>query len=172
MISTPDAVMDFIHRDLKGAVKKLYHPPLIEIARWWRGRLAHPHFIGVTGSAGKTTTKDLLYATLRQRFCSVSSVDSNNQLYNIARTLLTVSPRTASGSSPPLHPGRLVALLPRDFGAPRGSVHSARFNGSSAMFVNVASPRGLLGATRLAPAGSPCGRSPPLRGVVEPRLHP
>jgi hypothetical protein len=29
-------------------------------------------------------------------------------------------------------------------------------------------PAGLLGAARLAPSGSPCGRSPPLRGVVEP----
>jgi hypothetical protein len=78
--------MDFIHRDLKGAVKTLYHPPLIAIARWWRGQLAQPRFIGVTGSAGKTTTS----ATLAQRFRSVSSVDSNNQLYNIARTLLAV----------------------------------------------------------------------------------
>ena len=94
MISTPDAVMDFIHRDLKGAAKKLYHPSLIAIAHWWRSRLAQPRFIGVTGSAGKTTTKDLLCATLAQRFRSVSSVDSNNQLYNIARTLFTVSPHT------------------------------------------------------------------------------
>jgi len=94
MISAPAAVLDFIHRDVKRAAKKLYHPPLIEIARWWRGQLTHPRFIGVTGSAGKTTTKDLLRATLAQRFRSVSSVDSNNQLYNIARTLFTVSPRT------------------------------------------------------------------------------
>ena len=72
--------MDFIHRDLKGVVKKLHHPPLISIARWWRGRLAQPRFIGVTGSAGKTTTS----ATLAQRFRSVSSVDSNSQFYTIA----------------------------------------------------------------------------------------
>ena len=94
MIPTASAVMDFIHRDLKRALKRLYHPPLIEIAHWWRGQLAHPCFIGVTGSAGKTTTKDLLRATLAQCFRSVSSSDSNNQLYAIARTLLTVSPRT------------------------------------------------------------------------------
>ena len=72
------------------------------------------------------------------------------------------------------HPASLsrslpVALLLGDFVVLRRSVNLAGFNGSSAMFVNVASPRGLLGAARLAPAGSPCGRSPPLRGVVE---HP
>jgi UDP-N-acetylmuramyl pentapeptide synthase len=94
MMPTSAAVMDFIDGDLKRALKRLYHPPLIEIARWWRGQLAHPCFIGVTGSAGKTTTKDLLGATLAQCFRSVSSSDSNNELYAIARTLLTVSPRT------------------------------------------------------------------------------
>jgi hypothetical protein len=35
---------------------------------------------------------------------------------------------------------------------------------------NLAPRDGLLGAARLAPSGSPCGRSPPLRGVVEPGL--
>lgn len=40
VISIPNAVMNFIQRTLRHAVKKLYHPPLIEIARWYRGQLA------------------------------------------------------------------------------------------------------------------------------------
>jgi len=35
------------------------------------------------------------------------------------------------------------------------------------MIGKLARPERLLGAARLAPSGSPCGRSPPLRGVVE-----
>jgi len=85
---------DFLDKDLKRAAKALYQPPLIELARRWRPWLAHTRFIGVTGSAGKTTTKDLLHAALARRHRTVKSEDSLNQLYNVARTLLKVRPRT------------------------------------------------------------------------------
>ena len=85
---------EFLQRKLKRAVKNLYRRPVIELARVWRGRLARPCFIGITGSAGKTTTKDLLCATLAQRNRCIGNTGSHNQIYNIARTLLAVRPRT------------------------------------------------------------------------------
>ncbi len=94
MIVNRRRIDDFLDRDLKRAAKAIYQPPLIELARRWRPWLAHTRFIGVTGSAGKTTTKDLLHAALARRHRTVKSADSNNQLYNVARTLLSVGPRT------------------------------------------------------------------------------
>jgi UDP-N-acetylmuramoyl-tripeptide--D-alanyl-D-alanine ligase len=94
MILSRRRINDFLDLNLKRAAKALYQPPLIELARRWRPWLAHTRFIGVTGSAGKTTTKDLLHAALARRYRTVKSEDSNNQLYNVARTLLSVRPRT------------------------------------------------------------------------------
>ena len=94
MILSRRRINDFLDLKLKRAAKALYQPPLIEFARRWRPWLAHTRFIGVTGSAGKTTTKDLLHAALARRYRIVKSEDSNNQLYNVARTLLSVRPHT------------------------------------------------------------------------------
>jgi UDP-N-acetylmuramyl pentapeptide synthase len=78
----------------KAAAKTVYRRPTIEAARIWRRMLRGTRFIGVTGSAGKTTTKELLYRALAGRFRCVRSADSNNQLYSIARTLLSVGRAT------------------------------------------------------------------------------
>ncbi|MDP9082576.1 MAG: Mur ligase family protein [Pseudomonadota bacterium] len=86
------SVVDFITVDLKWAVKKLYRRPLIELARVWRRSISRPCFVGVTGSAGKTTTKELLCATLARRHACISSPDTHNQLYDVARTLLLTGP--------------------------------------------------------------------------------
>lgn len=94
MIIDRQQLEDFVVRDLKRIAKKLYRRPLIELARQWRRQLVQPSFIGITGSAGKTTTKDMLHLALARRHRCVKSKDSNNQLYNVARTLLAVGPRT------------------------------------------------------------------------------
>jgi UDP-N-acetylmuramyl pentapeptide synthase len=94
MSSLKQVTLDFMHRRLKGPVKTLYRRPVVELARAWRSGPLQASFIGVTGSAGKTTTKDLLLATLAQRHRCVGNSDSNNELYNVARTLLAVRPGT------------------------------------------------------------------------------
>jgi UDP-N-acetylmuramoyl-tripeptide--D-alanyl-D-alanine ligase len=72
----------------KQAVKSVYRRPVIESSRLWRRMMPHTRYVGITGSAGKTTTKDLLHAALASQFRSTKNSDSNNQLYGVARTLL------------------------------------------------------------------------------------
>jgi UDP-N-acetylmuramyl pentapeptide synthase len=70
----------------------------------------------VTGSAGKTSTKDLLHAALATHYRTNKSSDSDNQLYDIARTLLRTGPHTEFcvqevGASAPGRFGPMLALL-------------------------------------------------------------
>lgn len=84
---------DWLTNEGKSVAKSVYRGPVIGAARLWRTVLNGTQFIGVTGSAGKTTTKDLLHAMLASHVPSSKSLDSNNQLYSVARTLLATSPR-------------------------------------------------------------------------------
>ena len=49
-------------------------------------------FIGVTGSCGKTTTKELLYAVLTTQFHGRKSTANLNELFSLAKTILRVRP--------------------------------------------------------------------------------
>ncbi|MBS1837341.1 MAG: UDP-N-acetylmuramoyl-tripeptide--D-alanyl-D-alanine ligase [Actinobacteria bacterium] len=65
---------------------------LAELARVARGRLALPgsgvdRVVGVTGSVGKTTTKDLLAAVLGRRFSTAASEKSFNNELGVPLTL-------------------------------------------------------------------------------------
>jgi UDP-N-acetylmuramoyl-tripeptide--D-alanyl-D-alanine ligase len=93
MIHAFDAMLDWLRHGGDARTKAVYRRPVIEAARIWRRCLPKTCFIGVTGSAGKTTTKDLLYTVLAGRHRCARSADSNNQLYSIARTLLGTTPR-------------------------------------------------------------------------------
>ncbi len=55
---------------------------------------AGTRFIGITGSSGKTTTKDLAYEVLNSKYRTHKSHDSNNKLYTVARTMLGFLPGT------------------------------------------------------------------------------
>ena len=57
-------------------------------ARLKRPWLTNPEFIGVTGSAGKTTAKDLIAGILAKRFSGRANPLSENQLLDVARTIL------------------------------------------------------------------------------------
>lgn len=87
-------LLDRLEQDGKAVAKAAYRRPLIRTAKWWRKLLRRTCFIGVTGSAGKTTTKELLHAALASRYRCAKNTDSNNQLYSIARTLVSVGPGT------------------------------------------------------------------------------
>jgi len=80
---------DFLRRRVKRFAKPLYRHPVIGLARLKR-RFLQATFIGITGSSGKTTTKDLIYELLRDEFRSVKSDDTNNKVFSVARTLLDV----------------------------------------------------------------------------------
>ena len=94
MPSTLGRLMDWLERRAKPAAKATYRRPLIRAAATWRRMLPRTCVIGITGSAGKTTTKELLHAALVSRYRCTKSSNSNNQLYDVARSLLSSAPWT------------------------------------------------------------------------------
>ncbi len=53
--------------------------------------------IGVTGSNGKTTTKDILFSVLRRHFCTNKTIGNFNNQIGVPRTLLDLEEETAYG---------------------------------------------------------------------------
>src|SRR5665647_735894 len=65
---------------------------LIKIAKRWRPMLKKPVFIGITGSAGKTTTKELLLGMLSHKGRVIGNLESLNKVEEVAKTILSVRP--------------------------------------------------------------------------------
>ncbi len=63
-----------------------------DLARAYRRRWAIP-VVAVVGSAGKTTTKEMIAAVLGQRYCVLKTIGSENNEIGVPRTLLHLSPR-------------------------------------------------------------------------------
>lgn len=76
----------------KRAAKRVYRGPVIRAAGLYRPMLRDATFVGITGSSGKTTTKDLAHLVLSRQFRAHRNTDTNNSLYSVAHTLLR-SPR-------------------------------------------------------------------------------
>jgi UDP-N-acetylmuramyl pentapeptide synthase len=107
---------EFADRHIKPLVKGLYKPLVITAMRPWRSWHSRPAYIGITGSAGKSTTKELLREVLRSVGPTIANSDSNNQLYSVGRTLLGLRPGTRHvvqelGVSSPGHLEPMVRLL-------------------------------------------------------------
>ncbi|RDC64581.1 UDP-N-acetylmuramoyl-tripeptide--D-alanyl-D-alanine ligase [Adhaeribacter pallidiroseus] len=64
---------------------------LQELAQYHRRQLTIP-VIGITGSNGKTTTKELIHAVLSQRFNTVYTKGNLNNHIGVPLTLLTIQP--------------------------------------------------------------------------------
>jgi len=84
---------------------------LAEIGRLVRGR-AHARVIGVAGSAGKTTLKDVLHALLAPHLATIASRASHNNELGVPLTLAQLDPDTVAcvcelGTGAP---GELAAL--------------------------------------------------------------
>ena len=60
---------------------------LLELASWWRARQDWC-VVGVTGSVGKTTTKDMLACALGTRFSTCATAGNYNNLIGVPLTLL------------------------------------------------------------------------------------
>jgi UDP-N-acetylmuramyl pentapeptide synthase len=104
---------EFLERRLKPLAKAAYQPLVRAAARVLRDRCGHVRYVGITGSAGKTTTKDLLRAALSAGGPTIANSNSNNQGYAIARTLLGLrrGTRFAVQELGASEPGGLRSLL-------------------------------------------------------------
>ncbi|MDO9165345.1 MAG: Mur ligase family protein, partial [Rhodoferax sp.] len=65
---------------------------IVKLARGWRPFLKRPVFVGITGSAGKTTTKELLLGILSHKRRGSANPASLNVLPEVAKTVLRVRP--------------------------------------------------------------------------------
>ena len=62
-----------------------------EIARFWRTRLPDLRVVGVTGSVGKSTSKELIAAVLEQRYSTLKNPGNLNNEIGLPLTILKLS---------------------------------------------------------------------------------
>ena len=89
LLRTRDAIAWRLHRVLGDRV---VYGSLLVIARLWRRILKRPVFIGVAGSAGKTTAKELLLGMLAHHGKGVGNVGSYSNIEEIAKAILRARP--------------------------------------------------------------------------------
>lgn len=82
------------------------------IARYYRSRFESLHLVGVTGSVGKTSTKEMIYLVLSERFKTLKTVGSLNNEIGLPHTLFNIDNETQAavielGMS---HPGEISRL--------------------------------------------------------------
>jgi UDP-N-acetylmuramoyl-tripeptide--D-alanyl-D-alanine ligase len=58
------------------------------LGAYWRSQHPQCHVVGITGSVGKTTTKELIASLLRQRYCTLSSPENYNNEIGLPLSLL------------------------------------------------------------------------------------
>lgn len=61
---------------------------LQNLACWWRAQLAPLHVVGLTGSSGKTSTKDMTYAVLSQKYRTVATRGNLNNHIGVPLSIL------------------------------------------------------------------------------------
>lgn len=85
---------------------------LQQLAGWWRDQLAELHVVGITGSNGKTSTKDFTRSILSQRFRTVATKGNLNNHIGVPLSILSTEEEAQAavwemGMS---HPGELAPL--------------------------------------------------------------
>ena len=145
MARSLSGLVDWLETRVKPVVKSTYKGPIIRLATTWRRIWPGPCFIGVTGSAGKTTTKDLLHAALASSYRCTKSANSNNQLYDMARAILSSPPWTQFcvqeiGASVPGKLAPMVAALRPQVGLVTniGNDHISAFGSREALAIEKA----------------------------------
>jgi UDP-N-acetylmuramoyl-tripeptide--D-alanyl-D-alanine ligase len=126
---TVDSVPTVVVDDVVSALGKL--------ARGWLDRLrtaGSPTVVAVTGSSGKTTTKDLLAVVLAQAGPTVASPHSYNNEIGLPLTVLSARPQTRylvleMGARGPGHLAELTRLAPPQVSVVLnvGSAHAGEF---------------------------------------------
>ncbi len=71
----------------------VWHFIALKAAKIWRKMLSKPTFIAVTGSAGKSTAKELLQGMLSAKLRGKVNPSSFNQLFDVGRTILGTRPK-------------------------------------------------------------------------------
>jgi len=81
-------------RSITSAAKgRLYHELLLRYAAIWRSRLDGVTFVGITGSAGKTSAKAMIAAILQSSGSVRQSLGTANRIYHIAE-IITATKRS------------------------------------------------------------------------------
>lgn len=107
----PPFAVGELPRDIPVLVHRSPREALSEFASWHRRQIAAP-VIGITGSCGKTTTKNILMALLSSRARVVGSPNSFNNDIGVPHTLFLADTDTQAvvvemGTN---HPGEIAAL--------------------------------------------------------------
>ncbi len=62
---------------------------LQSIAKWWRAQLSPLHVVGLTGSSGKTSTKDMCLAVLAQKYRALATKGNLNNHIGVPLSILS-----------------------------------------------------------------------------------
>lgn len=91
------AAAAIVHKDVDvdGALIKVEdtHKALIRLAHWYRMNFEIP-VVGLTGSVGKTTTKEMTWFVLSEKFNTLKTEGNLNNNIGLPRTLLRFEPET------------------------------------------------------------------------------
>lgn len=85
---------------------------LQDLAFWWRRQLEPLHVIGLTGSSGKTSTKDMCLSVLSQRYQSIATRGNLNNHIGVPLSILDAERGTEAAiwEMGMNHPGELAPL--------------------------------------------------------------
>lgn len=67
---------------------------LQSLASWWREQLEPLHVVGLTGSSGKTSTKDMTLAVLAQRYKAIATAGNLNNHIGVPLSILSTEKGT------------------------------------------------------------------------------
>jgi UDP-N-acetylmuramoyl-tripeptide--D-alanyl-D-alanine ligase len=84
--------MHKLYRIIRKINNRIYILFIFLLAYIWRRLLFKTNFIAITGSIGKTTTKDCIAAIFSAYYPTAKTLDSRNQLTGVPRTILSVRP--------------------------------------------------------------------------------
>ena len=95
VMESPDAATLLLAREMGAAIIEVPNTEsaITDLAREWRGHL-QGKIIGLTGSAGKTTTKNLVRDVLSAGFSVVATIANQNNELGVPNTLLQANPET------------------------------------------------------------------------------
>ena len=65
----------------------------MQIAKYYKNKI-NPITVGITGSSGKTTTKEMVYSVLSQKFKTQKTFSNHNNEIGFCQTVLTMNPDT------------------------------------------------------------------------------
>lgn len=65
----------------------------LKLANFYRHKIA-PKVVAITGSSGKTTTKEMIFAVLKEKFNTVKTLSNHNNEIGLCQTIFSMTPDT------------------------------------------------------------------------------